>query len=422
MAGVKRGFKSWKSKPAKRVNYYRGDPSRITKYGTSRDAVDSDYEQEGAIENHKNSLEHEDEESPEPTRKTKSNPTEWRDTYKEYKSWPRNLRISPAPWLRLFNTERRSAFKALCRAESRGEVPYAGEKDKDELDELYKDLRRDFNNIRKSVKMAQKYGHKPGQSHMLFSLIDEEEDHLVFDDGEEWDRDYHKGDDNEEDEENDQEDDLWSEDEVEQEDEDELVDGDDSVDEQEDDNVVGRGEEEIQDGEEEEDPVDAEKSFDDDSSSFQEELVEDDSEDVDYDRALDSDEDMGDVEEGVESGEKQDGGEKQDIDAEELSADDSSVTQGDIVEDDSEDVDYGQALGGDEDMSDAEGEDPDGSQSRPLIVEDDEPMDEAHDGDADDEDNVSIGEDESVASSVTFDPAGDTDMGDNEQSEGSEDL
>lgn len=286
-----------------------------------------------------------------------------------------------------------------------------------------------MNKIRKSVKMALKYGHKPGQSHTLFVLIDEEEDDFVLDDGEEW---YRAADDDGEDEEDendeadDQEDDEENEDEVEQEDEEEVDCGDDSVDEQKDGNEVGDGEEEIQDGEEEEgadeQEVDAEDSFGDDSFNSQGELVKDDSEGVDYGQAHGSDEDMGDVEEDVECREEEVGGEEQDIDAEELSADDSSVTQGKIVEYDSEDVDYGQALGGEEDMSNVDGEEPDGSQSRPLIVEDDEPMDEAHDGNADDKDNVSMGEEESAASSVTFDPAGDTDMENDEESEGSENL
>lgn len=109
MAGVKRGLKSSKRQPAKRVKYFRGDPTKTRKQGTSRNAVDSDYEQDGGIENPNMSMKHSDEDTPTPAGKVKANPTEWRDTYKEYKSWPRGLRIYPEPWLRLFNTERRNA-------------------------------------------------------------------------------------------------------------------------------------------------------------------------------------------------------------------------------------------------------------------------------------------------------------------------
>jgi hypothetical protein len=58
----------------------------------------------------------------------------------EYKAFPRQLKVYDRVWLMLFNAERKSALKALSRAEARGKRCYVDELDEEERNDLYENI------------------------------------------------------------------------------------------------------------------------------------------------------------------------------------------------------------------------------------------------------------------------------------------
>jgi hypothetical protein len=110
--------------------------------------------------------------------------TKWRDTYAEYKAFPRKLKIYDHIWLRLFNAERKSAIKALSRAEARGKSCYIDELDEEERKDLYENIEHDMEAIRTVVRDAAKRKYHSGPCDSLAQLIDWSEDEIEYDDGE----------------------------------------------------------------------------------------------------------------------------------------------------------------------------------------------------------------------------------------------
>jgi len=110
-------------------------------------------------------------------------PHKWRNTYAEYKAFPRDLRIYDQMWLMLFNVERKSVLKALSRAEARGTVCYVDELDEEDRDEMYEAIEFDMEAIREVVRVAKKRNYHSGPCKILRHLIDDEEDSVEYNDG-----------------------------------------------------------------------------------------------------------------------------------------------------------------------------------------------------------------------------------------------
>jgi hypothetical protein len=120
----------------------------------------------------------------------------WRDAYKEYKSFPRQLKMYDTIWLCLFNAERKAVPKALSRAEARGTEFHIDGLDEEEIEAKIDSLEQDMKNIREAVRIekirlpgsSKRYGYgthsRSGTSSTLYSLIDAAEERIEYNDGE----------------------------------------------------------------------------------------------------------------------------------------------------------------------------------------------------------------------------------------------
>jgi hypothetical protein len=109
--------KSGQSKPNGSGKQAGGDESKAGDGSVENpDGVDDDdiAKAEAAEEDEDDAMEDDDQSSEE------EESFRWRDAYKKYKSFPRQLKMYDTIWLCLFNAERKAILKALSRAEARG--------------------------------------------------------------------------------------------------------------------------------------------------------------------------------------------------------------------------------------------------------------------------------------------------------------
>jgi len=80
--------------------------------------------------------------------------------YKEYKDFPRRLKIHRVIWLRLWNVERMDILKTLSRAEARGKRCYIDKLDEEERLQIYEALEFDVESIGEAVRERKTPGYR----------------------------------------------------------------------------------------------------------------------------------------------------------------------------------------------------------------------------------------------------------------------
>lgn len=108
------------------------------------------------------------------------NPTKWRDTYSEYKSWPRDLKIYGKINLILHSGVRKDMLRCLKRSEATG-VECWWQNGPGKLERGTEDLEADLSSIRAAVKSAMKQRARKGQSKTLAEVIDQNDEGTTFD-------------------------------------------------------------------------------------------------------------------------------------------------------------------------------------------------------------------------------------------------
>jgi hypothetical protein len=108
------------------------------------------------------------------------NPTKWRDTYAEYKSWPRDLKVYGKINLILHNGVRKDMLKCLRKSEVTG-VECWWQNGPGKLERGTEDLEADLSSIRAAVKSAMKQRARKGQSKTLAEMIDQNDEGTTFD-------------------------------------------------------------------------------------------------------------------------------------------------------------------------------------------------------------------------------------------------
>ena len=108
------------------------------------------------------------------------NLTKWRDTYAEYKSWPRDLKIYRKINLILHNGVRKGMLICLRKSEVTG-VKCWWQNGPGRLQRRTEDLEADLSSIRAAVKSAMKQRARKGKSRTLAEVIDQNDEGTTFD-------------------------------------------------------------------------------------------------------------------------------------------------------------------------------------------------------------------------------------------------